>query len=81
MGSDAMLYISSFIKIGSGIQKLIFFFFGGGGEFTDAAGHSGRAVWGMNCVARLNTGIVGSNPIQGMDICVHLLCLYCSVCR
>jgi hypothetical protein len=23
MGSDAMIYISSFIKIGSGIQKLI----------------------------------------------------------
>jgi hypothetical protein len=26
--------------------------------------------------ARWNIGIVNSNPIQGMDICLHLLCLY-----
>jgi hypothetical protein len=31
MSSDAMIYIPSFIKNGSGIQKLI----GGGGRFTD----------------------------------------------
>jgi hypothetical protein len=30
MGSGAMIYIISFIKIGSGIQKLM-----GGGGFTD----------------------------------------------
>jgi hypothetical protein len=31
MGSGAMIYIPSFIKIGSGILKLI-----GGGEYTDS---------------------------------------------
>jgi hypothetical protein len=30
---------------------------------------------------RSNTGIVGSNPTQGMDVCVFFLCLCCSVCR
>jgi hypothetical protein len=25
--------------------------------------------------ARLNAGILGSNPIQGMDVCVRLLCV------
>jgi hypothetical protein len=30
MGSGAMIYIPSFIKIGSGIQKLL------GGEYTDS---------------------------------------------
>jgi hypothetical protein len=34
IGSVAMIYIPSFIKIGSGIQKL----FGGGGGFTDTRG-------------------------------------------
>jgi hypothetical protein len=32
MGSGAMIFIPGFIKIGSGIQKLM----GGGGGFTDA---------------------------------------------
>jgi hypothetical protein len=36
-------------------------------------GHSGRAL--------SNTGIVGSNPIRGMDVCVRLFCLCCSTCR
>jgi hypothetical protein len=31
--------------------------------------------------ARLNTGVVGSNPTQGIYVCVRLLCLLCSVCR
>jgi hypothetical protein len=31
--------------------------------------------------ARSNTGIVGSNPTRGMDVCVRLFCLCCSVCR
>jgi hypothetical protein len=31
---------------------------------------------------RLNTEIVGSNPIQGMDVCIaFILCLCCPVCR
>jgi hypothetical protein len=29
--------------------------------------------------ARLNTGIVGSNPARGMDVCMRLFCLYCPV--
>jgi hypothetical protein len=36
------------------------------------AGHSGRArskAW--NIFARLNSGIVGSNPARGMDVCVY----------
>jgi hypothetical protein len=31
--------------------------------------------------ARSNVGIVGSNPTQGMDVCVRLFCLCYSVCR
>jgi hypothetical protein len=31
--------------------------------------------------ARLNAGIVGSKPTQGMNICVLLFCFRCSVCR
>jgi hypothetical protein len=26
--------------------------------------------------ARSNAGIVGSNPTQGMDVCLHLFCVY-----
>jgi hypothetical protein len=36
-------------------------------------------VWTI--FARSNTAIVGSNPTQGMDVCVRLFCLCCSVCR
>jgi hypothetical protein len=32
-----------------------------------------------NVFARLNTGIVGSNPARGMDICMRLFCLCCPV--
>jgi hypothetical protein len=28
-----------------------------------------------NVFARSNTGVVGSNPIQGMDVCVRLFCI------
>jgi hypothetical protein len=34
-----------------------------------------------NVSAPSNTGIVGSNPTQGLDVCVRLFCLCCSVCR
>jgi hypothetical protein len=34
------------------------------------ADHSGLAVYGMNSLPRSNTGVVVSNPTQGMDICV-----------
>jgi hypothetical protein len=30
--------------------------------------------------ARSDAGIVGSNPTQGMDICVHLFCVYVVLC-
>jgi hypothetical protein len=30
---------------------------------------------------RSTTGIVGSNPTRGMDVCVRLFCLYCPMCR
>jgi hypothetical protein len=30
---------------------------------------------------RPNTGVVGSNLTRGMDVCVHLFCLCCCVCR
>jgi hypothetical protein len=42
------------------------------------AGHSGRAVWGVG-LGRLVAGIVGSNPAQGMDVCLRLSMLCCSV--
>jgi hypothetical protein len=30
--------------------------------------------------ARSNTGIAGSNPIQGMDVCVRLFCVCVVLC-
>jgi hypothetical protein len=43
-----------------------------------AAGHSGRAVWGVD-LGRLVAGIVGSNPALGMDVCPRLSVLCCPV--
>jgi hypothetical protein len=31
--------------------------------------------------AHLNTGIVGSNPTRGMDVCVHLFCVLVAALR
>jgi hypothetical protein len=31
--------------------------------------------------ARLNTGIVGLNPTEGMDVCLRLFCVYVVLCR
>jgi hypothetical protein len=28
-----------------------------------------------NVTARSNAGIMGSNPVQGMDVCLHLFCV------
>jgi hypothetical protein len=42
------------------------------------AGHSGRAVRGVG-LGRLVAGIVGSNPAQGMDVCLRLSVLCCPV--
>jgi hypothetical protein len=39
------------------------------------ADHSGRAVYAWNVFARSNTGIVGSNPTQGIDASLHLFCV------
>jgi hypothetical protein len=32
-------------------------------------------------IARSNAGIMDSNPIRGMDVCVRLFCLCCPVCE
>jgi hypothetical protein len=34
-----------------------------------------------NVFARSNTGIVGSNPTQGMDVCLRLFCVCVVLCR
>jgi hypothetical protein len=34
------------------------------------ADHSGRVVWGMNCLRPLERWDRGSNPAQGMEVCV-----------
>jgi hypothetical protein len=39
------------------------------------ADHSGRAIFG-----RSNTGIVGSNPTRGMNVCVRLFCVCVVLC-
>jgi hypothetical protein len=36
-------------------------------------------VWTV--FARSDTGIVGSNHTRGVDVCVFIMCLSCSVCR
>jgi hypothetical protein len=41
-------------------------------------GHSGHAICGKG-LDRLNTGIVGSNPAQDMDVCPRLSVLSCPV--
>jgi hypothetical protein len=46
--------------------------------FIYNAGHSSRAVWGMNCL-RSDAGIVGSNPNQGMYVCVCIRLFYVCV--
>jgi hypothetical protein len=35
-----------------------------------------RSQWSHGLRHRLNTGIVGSNPTQGMDIYMRLFCVY-----
>jgi hypothetical protein len=42
------------------------------------AGHSGHAIEDMG-LDRSDTGIVGSNPVQGMDVCQRLSVLCCPV--
>jgi hypothetical protein len=34
----------------------------------------------MNCLPRSKAGIVGSNPTQGMDVCVRLFCVCAVMC-
>jgi hypothetical protein len=36
-------------------------------------------VW--NVFDRLNTGIVGSNPARGMDVCLSLFCVCVVLCK
>jgi hypothetical protein len=40
---------------------------------------SGHTVYGMNCL-RSNTGIVCSNPTQGMDVCVFVYSVFVLSC-
>jgi hypothetical protein len=47
---------------------------------TAAADHSGRRSKEWNVIFRANTGIVGSNPTWGMDVCPRFFCV-CVVCR
>jgi hypothetical protein len=42
------------------------------------ADYSGRAVWAMG-LGRLDTGIVGSNPAQDIEVCARLSVLCCPV--
>jgi hypothetical protein len=44
-------------------------------------GHSGRALCGTKCARPLNTGIVGSIPIQGMDVCPYFFCVCVGLCK
>jgi hypothetical protein len=48
------------------------------GSSTVCAGHSGCSVQGVG-LGRLDTGIVGSNPTQGIDVCPYLSVLCCLV--
>jgi hypothetical protein len=41
------------------------------------ADHSGRA---LTVFARSNAGILGSNPIRGMDVCARLFCVCVVLC-
>jgi hypothetical protein len=43
--------------------------------------HSGLAVLGVKYLRRSEVGIVVSDPTQGTDVCVHLFCFCCPVCR
>jgi hypothetical protein len=56
----------------------------GGGKFIPVidwliAGHSGRAVWGMNCLRRSNTGMWVRMPLMAwMSVWVYLVfVLFC----
>jgi hypothetical protein len=44
------------------------------------ADHSGARFKAWNVFARLNAGIMGSNPTQGMDVCVRLFCVCVFLC-
>jgi hypothetical protein len=48
--------------------------------FNETNFNRGRAICFKNCLRRSNTGIVGSNPTWGMDVCVRLLCVYVVLC-
>jgi hypothetical protein len=48
-----------------------------GPHFAD---HSGRADSASIVFARSNVGVVGSNSIRGMDVCVRLFCVCVVLC-
>jgi hypothetical protein len=44
-------------------------------SYLVTADHSGREIYGITVFALSDTGIMGSNPSQGMDVCLCLFCL------
>jgi hypothetical protein len=46
----------------------------------DCADHSHARSKAWTVFPRSNTGVVGSNPIQGMDVFVGLFCVYVVLC-
>jgi hypothetical protein len=44
------------------------------------ADHGGRECEALTAFARSNAGIVGSNPTQGIDVCMRLFCVCVVLC-
>jgi hypothetical protein len=51
------------------------------GEVADYSGRTRSLRHELSSLPRSNAGIVGSNPIQGMHVCILcvILCMCCSV--
>jgi hypothetical protein len=49
------------------------------GSYLPVTVASRSEAW--NVFARMNTGIVGSNPTRGMDVCLRLFCLCVVLCK
>jgi hypothetical protein len=58
------------IKVSAAHYKAVLFLLYGGESITLAARSKA-----CNVFARSNTGIVGSNLTQGMDVCLRLICV------
>jgi hypothetical protein len=49
--------------------------------YVRMAGPSGREVRGKYYFGLSNSGIMGSNPTRGMDVCPRFSVLCCPVCK